>query len=884
MHCPSRTANSNCFFLNEMSDWQSAFADELSQEWIPTAQVEAEGSPQESEQVETVKQSTLFVRQDAPIASSQPFKDVKSMFSPLKLQTMFEPLDSTRMFTFLSLFKLTPVADMSDIPEESEQSTQSVERAKEFTFTCPPKRNSWKAMNHFLGHSSSDPSPMHSTPPQDSPIHSSLRITTNEQDVSTIDTPSKVSEKTPRALKLFQFAYDTFTKQHLESLVEEIEERAIPLNDFVQPEWEETSFSQSASQSQSEDLDERPSYRSAKRIRLSPETERHRDYTLPLATPRSAVRDRIRERRRAFPSVAANGTPYRAPLTSVSERTAFSLPLHKTPANAHRIEAVQEDSEEEDVQEEQEETEVVDQDQEEEATTANPVASRLQQAQALMDRIRSHPMERSTSTYEDSSSSSIEEPALYPAAGEKTTDLDDEPDLPRRMPRIQSPSASRQRITSRSSGLAASSTVVGSIRSSDKGTLKGYLQEAAAYIKTSPIAQIPVQEIQTDSKHSSLESKTSDVTALQQSKLAKQAEASLRKSLAQSSTSARLPGGIEAGSRRVSSATSNRATSNPSASTNKAKTGLNMTNIQPEHVEHILAQQQVASRMQFDQLQGKWVKLPKTQAGDLSVDSRGSAANLIEEDKSSSEDDIFAGIESFAADSAQQHQQQEVDDLPRPQLDDLSDGQLSIVEKDYEENGPMQLYAAAHEVSLEGIDEPDELLPDELHVDDLVPSPAQEPVANTSLISANSLSAKFRRPSSGDPLATPDVFGLKPLSRVPSNSQLSRPRSALKQRKSQESLDKQRSVSVSFSDGLKSGRLIDERPMHSTAARAGSALRYELIAPIQFPDGMHDEQEESPSKTSLAVPDLMQDASFRTIRIQQAVQKLGQSLLACSEL
>jgi hypothetical protein len=74
-------------------NWQDAFAEELSQEWESAPQEEAPADESVALETGTVVNPTLILKEDAspaPVNYGLQTKQ-KDMFSPLKLQTMFEP-------------------------------------------------------------------------------------------------------------------------------------------------------------------------------------------------------------------------------------------------------------------------------------------------------------------------------------------------------------------------------------------------------------------------------------------------------------------------------------------------------------------------------------------------------------------------------------------------------------------------------------------------------------------------------------------------------------------------------------------------------------------------------------------------------------------------
>jgi hypothetical protein len=193
--------------------------------------------------------------------------------------------------------------DCPAVHSSHESQTSSASGSSPFTFSAPHQRSSWKDLPHFSDsrdnptdgsillkspqeefqdgtQKSSDSSSFLDTPsrppiPPDLPKPDRYLRRPSDPPAPTTETP----QGTPQA-KLFQFTYDTFTRNRLEALVEEIEELGTPERDpaaLEPPEiddegdenlWEE-SFCELPDQAE-EDDENRPILRSSKRIRLSP--------------------------------------------------------------------------------------------------------------------------------------------------------------------------------------------------------------------------------------------------------------------------------------------------------------------------------------------------------------------------------------------------------------------------------------------------------------------------------------------------------------------------------------------------------------------------------------------------------------------------------------
>lgn len=232
-------------------------------------------------------------------------------------------------------------------------------QAQPFSFTAKRDPTSWRSRPHFLG----DDEPVAEIP---------------SSQVSFEDTPSR-PPPAPAApqLKLFQFTYDTYTRSHLEALVDEIDHFAdtgagpsASRSGVDEANWRDSLSGECVEAShvradEAEDAEERPITRSAKRIRLSPVHERsvHELLVPPTTLPRSAVRDRIRARREAAGGMTTQDDPTVSPTLSRSyARRPVDTPIVVPPTPTLSTAS----------------------------TGADRVNARLQQAQALMDRIRSN--------------------------------------------------------------------------------------------------------------------------------------------------------------------------------------------------------------------------------------------------------------------------------------------------------------------------------------------------------------------------------------------------------------------------------------------------------------------------------------------------------------
>lgn len=202
-------------------------------------------------------------------------------------------------------------------------------------------------------------------------------------------------------LRLFQFNYDTYTKNHLEALVEEIDELSMSQQPIEkgdeEPYWQEGS----PELLPYADDDDRPVGRSAKRLRLSPEAVLHTPHAFsqpPPRTPGSALRDRIRSRRQGAGHTSTLGLS-QTPMPHHS-RQAQSLPAgfkSAPPPNRYLRSSLLNSKSSFDHQAE--------------TSLQVPVQQKLQAAQALMDRIIQSHSESDMNQSQQSSSEESDEAA-----------------------------------------------------------------------------------------------------------------------------------------------------------------------------------------------------------------------------------------------------------------------------------------------------------------------------------------------------------------------------------------------------------------------------------------------------------------------------------------
>ena len=377
------------------------------------------------------------------------------------------------------------------------------------------------------------------------PISTALKFAPPEtvQPASPFAAHPNLDRSSSRQLQLFRFNYDTFTRNHLEALVDEIDNLADQdeqhNSDIL---WQEsppepTSFALDGDQDED---DPRPISRSSKRIRLSPSDERRAKSFVP---PRSAVRDRIRKRRRASDSQLATSSSSVSALGPLADQS--NPPGPDPPILSTNV-----------------------------ANTSSPtrhgdrVASRLLEAQELMDRIRSRPLDRSITSASTSASTPTRDadgPPIVRAAesvdddGERYDNLAPLPDVHANLglrPRNTTPQHAVAAATIRSvpSSTSASSTIRESpVNARRHPSLPAVWSQPAPNVssmrQTSPRKTLR--------RLSAAEEVDTELSATVQSRLAASAGASLRRSLA----SQQLPLTI---SQRLPSAAQSSAAASPS--------------------------------------------------------------------------------------------------------------------------------------------------------------------------------------------------------------------------------------------------------------------------------------------------------------------------------
>lgn len=226
---------------------------------------------------------TFVVHDGEPLTPMQPKAQKafrKDIFTPLKLETMFNPPSpqETRV----------PTPEQSLYSSNSKRIDATPDRGVPFLFNGGDPSNAFPfTFSVQRSHLRPDPVQSNCTNPQ-------------------VD---------KSRLRLFQFHYDTFTREHLSALVD-----AIPIS----------SSSLSASSASTHDGTESPSmlshYRPAKRIKLSPpdhlpRTRRRHRLSLPRNAPTGGRNDKIRESKSLVQTIA--------------DTRSFSSPLARTPPPAN---------------------------------------------------------------------------------------------------------------------------------------------------------------------------------------------------------------------------------------------------------------------------------------------------------------------------------------------------------------------------------------------------------------------------------------------------------------------------------------------------------------------------------------------------------------------
>jgi len=751
---------------------------------------------------------------------------------------------------------------------------------RDFTFSYPREKISWKAIPHFLGPKEQSPSSKEPVSPSISTRQPFTNRSFGDQRTSSNSSSQQTDSPSPamktsdpaqpedeRPLTLFQFTYDTYTRDHLEALVEEIDslhtipsrnqKRLEPSAQEAEPRWEGISDAQDSEE-------ERPIYRSSKRIRLSPRderTQRPADRLKIPATPRSAVRDRIRERRRAtdVPQSHVEATPSRTGLslpTAASNPTLLSPPKNPIPIFL------------------QPETP--------RPASANPVANRLSQAQALIDRIRQQPPRGSVSSFEASSSAasaSINRPFSSDSSGfshatpEANQHLDQsqssyQPQMaPSRF--VVGPAGDRSGI--QASTTSGSGTIkVGGSTISSRRTISTQLTSSYGFSKVPEVQKVP--------------------------------EATSIASRSQMSTGSQYLQPLKSG---FDTTTATHSQSSQ-ISSRSAQSRNGMTTIAPQDIPHLL--QPTQGKMIYDAAMSKWVK-SSTRSNDVPEEM---------ELERSSDDDVFKDIESFASkgnlsfameqvveedeeeeifhEREQQEEQEELDhregedeqyeDVEEPEDDEQGDWQAEQQDMDgteqyleegdedpeLEDQAPLELFEAVNQLSQSSLTIPPDS-PLEAQISFVVNPPTAKRAQDSPYIST--FNSKAQGQSLSDPLATPAISrpAIRPRSVLKSRSD---PMISTPLQREGSPVDSFKGRSVSFSDGRVAGKIQAPRirsisPQDiAERERRGSALKYEVQT-----EG--ETQEESPDREASPNNSIVStSASLRTKKITRALTELNE--------
>lgn len=748
--------------------------------------------------------------------------------------------------------------------------------------------------------------------------------------------PSPQLKPTPaqeKPLSLFQFTYDTYTRDRLEALVEEIDSlQTIPRN-ASDPQAGPDDEQRWEGLSEEPDSDEeRPIYRSSKRIRLSPSNER--PMSRVPSTPRSAVRDRIRERR-SMPQFQEPSTPLPA------HRPAFSLPsasINPTQPQAHPVPTST-----------QLPVPIYLQPETPRApsstsrpASANPVKDRLQEAQALMNRIKQQPR-ASVSSFEASSSAASasvnrrsdesrdtpeyegsQHMSSYVRRLIEYTEASDAQQQPRGHlgpsdyrtvpgaqsgistmnlgpPRFDFKPASR---ASTQSGTSGSGTIKQNGTISSRGTISTRLTSSYGFN-----AKEQEQQISSSLFPPAANQRVPSSSSVQSNGWSNNLKSGFdSSSIAHSSRSNQQSQSSYSNQQSQSSRNAQSQASSRSHQSNQSQHTKGLTTIAPEDIQHLLAP--VQGKMVFDPQEQRWVKTSQLSRSEKAVVEG-------EEEVEHSSDDVFKDIESFAsrpgsaagvspvgqveAQSPGQvgessfRQQYEADgsedgqvsfdheEQPEEQASDQEEQQNDGIEEylddtlempeeeaELEDQGPLQLFEAVNQLSQQSMTPPDSPIEEqpEAEISFVQPTAPAPPAESPYISTFNGKSSQTRAFS--DPLSTP--AGIRPDFR---------PRSVLKTRSDpmlstpqdrNDSPAGYKSRSVSFSDGRIAGK------MQGVPIRVVSPEGEEIVSgrrgsglkyEVQAEGETHSEPEASPAPSASAT------ASVRTKRIENALADLN---------
>ncbi|KAL0960884.1 hypothetical protein HGRIS_005895 [Hohenbuehelia grisea] len=197
---------------------------------------------------------TFLVREDvapAPLLPKTPGRNnkglIKDFFTPLPLERMFEPPSPPN--NVANPFPLSRQPSGSGQPSNSDGAAPNVDMQCVFTFTAPregpppPQRS----LDAPLAQSTPNP-----------PFH-----------------PTTSAPMTDPRLRLFQFQYDTYTREHLSAMVDSIAINTpsgdSPVNAVFTADG--TRLSRVSEDTQSGEIDDFTRFRSAKRVKLSPTSD-----------------------------------------------------------------------------------------------------------------------------------------------------------------------------------------------------------------------------------------------------------------------------------------------------------------------------------------------------------------------------------------------------------------------------------------------------------------------------------------------------------------------------------------------------------------------------------------------------------------------------------
>lgn len=395
------------------------------------------------------------------------------------------------------------------------------------------------------------------------------------------------------------------------------------------------------------------------------------------SVPRSAVRDRIRDRRRSAADVQSQPVPADGP-----QSIAFSLSA--LPTSSSTVNSVQHNSQ----STQRSLTATVSSTksstsaplQQSSLRASNPISSRLAKAQALMDRIRSNAPDRSSSTSVDEQNSSSDSIRSNEVEEQDCFDgqqhgLDTVAEVTEEDFENSQEQDGRERLKNLKSAFSSTGSHPGTVPSQKGSTLtaddrKTVSSKGSSAITVMHISERPPLPHPWNAPQSKGTVKSTTPVSPESEKASSPAEPArltaaqlnIRKSLAQDAPAVvqgRTASGSSNPSGRVfateptsaaalfgsASANANPAQpqSKPAEEPPKSVSRAGMLNIRPEEVTDVLKES--SGKMVFDPVNQRWYKMSKQRLG-IPTEQVAAADNQFEEGHSS-EDDPFGDIESF---------------------------------------------------------------------------------------------------------------------------------------------------------------------------------------------------------------------------------------------